>query len=921
MRPTKLIISAFGPYAGEVILDMDELGDKGLYLITGDTGAGKTTIFDAITFALYGEASGITRDVNMFRSKYAEPEVSTNVDMTFLYCGKEYRIKRNPEYERPSKRGDSTTIQKAEAELTLPDGRVITKSKDVNEAIRNIIGIDGNQFTQIAMIAQGEFLKLLLAPTDERKKIFRQIFYTELYKNLQDELKGRSSKLRAEAETLSKSIYQYINGVECDPDNVLSIELVKAKASEMGVTEVVALIEQIIREDSAIQAKTDEAIKAAEKQLEDINKIIGKAAADNKARAELGKAEKALAELSPEMAESNKAFEAEKGRQPERDKLVADIETATKKLPQYDELEEKDKTIKQKQKELEGQNSAKIELAKRVEELSKAHRDMKDELETLKDIEVDKEKLQNKKAALVKIEDELETLKNASADYNKLCVTLAEAQNEYRKASSEAEAAQISYNQKNQAFLDEQAGILASKLADGESCPVCGSVEHPHLAELTGKAPNEAELNKAKKKSEEGQAEAARLSTEAGQLYGQAEAKKTELQTKVIKLLGEKDIDDIDKAINEKSMENATDIEALESELEAIEEKTERKALLVTEIPKKEIEIKDTGDKGAACSEEIAGLTAEKKSLNEMRKQLSKSLLFENKAKAVEAVTALEAKKTAMQKAYEAAEEAFNKCNEKITAYNASIKTLGEQLKDTEIIDIAAEAEKQTALISIKNGLSESAKKVSSRIDRNSDALKNTNSQSANLAEAEEQLKWVKALSDTANGTISGKEKIMLETYIQMTYFDRIIARANSRLMVMTGGQYELKRRLEAESKQGQSGLDLNVIDHYNGTERDVRTLSGGESFKASLSLALGLSDEIQSSSGGVKFDTMFVDEGFGSLDEESLDQAMKTLLGLTEGNRLVGIISHVSELKERIDKQIVVTKEKTGGSRVRIVC
>ena len=189
------------------------------------------------------------------------------------------------------------------------------------------------------------------------------------------------------------------------------------------------------------------------------------------------------------------------------------------------------------------------------------------------------------------------------------------------------------------------------------------------------------------------------------------------------------------------------------------------------------------------------------------------------------------------------------------------------------------------------------------------------------LAETEEKLTWVKALSDTANGTISGKEKIMLETYIQMSYFDRIIARANTRLMVITGGQYELKRRLEAESKQGQSGLDLNVIDHHNGTERDVRTLSGGESFKASLSLALGLSDEIQSSSGGVKLDTMFVDEGFGSLDEESLDQAMKALLSLTEGNRLVGIISHVSEFKEKIDKQIVVTKEKTGGSRVRIVC
>ncbi len=207
-----------------------------------------------------------------------------------------------------------------------------------------------------------------------------------------------------------------------------------------------------------------------------------------------------------------------------------------------------------------------------------------------------------------------------------------------------------------------------------------------------------------------------------------------------------------------------------------------------------------------------------------------------------------------------------------------------------------------------------------SYIASNKSALQKIKLKSGDLDDYEKRYQWVLPLSNTANGKVAGKEKIMLETYIQMTYFDRIISRANTRFMVMSGGQYELKRRKEAEDKKAQSGLDLDIIDHYNGTERSVKTLSGGESFKASLSLALGLSDEIQSIAGGIKLDTMFVDEGFGNLDDDSINQAMNALSGLAEGNRLVGIISHVSELKNRIDKQIVVAKEKSGGSKANII-
>lgn len=295
-------------------------------------------------------------------------------------------------------------------------------------------------------------------------------------------------------------------------------------------------------------------------------------------------------------------------------------------------------------------------------------------------------------------------------------------------------------------------------------------------------------------------------------------------------------------------------------------------------------------------------------------------LSFANKAEAEDEVKSIEKQIEEMKKAYNIAQENFQKSKEEIAGYNSSIEGYKNQLSSGCELDKEKESNKRTDIEAKKNNDDDLLKKVHTRTDKNAQALQNIRDKMTNLDSVEKRYIWMKALSDTANGNISGKEKVMLETYIQMTYFDRVIARANTRFMVMSDGQYELKRRKEAENNKSQSGLDLDVIDHYNGTERSVKTLSGGESFKASLSLALGLSDEIQASAGGVQLDTMFVDEGFGSLDDESLDQAMRALSNLADGNRLVGIISHVGELKNRIDKQIVVTKEKTGGSRANII-
>ena len=317
----------------------------------------------------------------------------------------------------------------------------------------------------------------------------------------------------------------------------------------------------------------------------------------------------------------------------------------------------------------------------------------------------------------------------------------------------------------------------------------------------------------------------------------------------------------------------------------------------------------------------IAALDSDIKNLTGIKQKLLKTLEFETKEKAEACITALSRKRDAIKQALKDAQEAYTSIRSEQDALRGTVDALTVRLKDAEQIDVEAETLRQSELYRDKTDLMQVIARTSSRLDRNTGALRSNRERLETLAKTEQKWTLVRALSNTANGTITGKEKIMLETYIQMFFLDRILLRANTRLMVMSGGQYELIRRTEAGNYRSQSGLELNVIDHYNGTERSVKTLSGGESFKASLSLALGLSDEIQSSAGGIKLDTMFVDEGFGSLDEESLAQAMRALYGLTEGNRLVGIISHVSELKDKIDRQIVVTKQKTGGSRAEIVC
>ena len=536
MRPTKLTISAFGPYAGRQVLDLDKLGTKGIYLVTGDTGAGKTTIFDAITFALYGETSGDIRRSDMLRSKYAADDVPTEVELIFAYGGKEYTVRRNPEYQRPSKRGGGIVTQKADAQLTYPDGNIVTKTKDVTAAVESILGVNRNQFTQIAMIAQGEFLKLLLAPTEDRKKIFRKIFKTELFQELQDRLKSESGKLSQRLEEIKNSIGQYIDGLEIEENEEL---LKNAKDSDILLADLIGKVDDVIASDQAEQDKIEGDIAKIEKRLTQVNVDLGKAEEVERTEVALHEVSSALGEKKERLQLLLAEYEAEQKREPEQSALRQQIALAENELPRYDELDQVRKELDARRDALKAALDQREEQKNLQDKCALLLNDAKEKLEAVKDAGREEAVLEGRLQQAESRLNAVEALGGALKEWESLSKRLEEEQQKYLAAAAKAEKLQQKYQQMNRAFLDEQAGILALALDAGMPCPVCGATEHPSPAAKTADAPSESDLEKAKKKSETAQADAASCSAEASTLGGKVTAKEEELKKKGAELFDE----------------------------------------------------------------------------------------------------------------------------------------------------------------------------------------------------------------------------------------------------------------------------------------------------------------------------------------------------------------------------------------------
>lgn len=1519
MRPVLLTMSAFGPYAGETVIDFEQFGGQGLYLITGDTGAGKTTIFDAIAFALYGEASGEVRRADMFRSKYAKDDVPTYIKFTFDYRGKRYTVKRNPEYMRPKGRGKGYTLQRAEAELIYPkeDKREpVTKAKEVTRAVTELIGLDYRQFTQIAMIAQGDFQKLLLAGTEERIGIFRQIFKTGMYQKLQEQLKAAEKTQWRVYDELKRSMNQYMDGIICDGDHPSAAKMRELQKGNFDgrITEGLELLKQMCEEDEAAVRELNKKTEHLEEQIQKEDQLIGnihkirqqqeKLAANQTqleqqqpehqaAKERLEQAEENAQECGPlalqikeqqdhlllfeqlhqekegqridaqmmekeiqhrqELEDQKRQLEqvihvhteelkslAPAGEEKERlerqkddvrrnknnllqqqnelrqeitkekrtqgqiaaerknaEETATQVQTIREQIQQLtgrdlllaqaeeikNQLDERDSLFKQEQEE---QRAAKKEtdrieaelkeLADRQTSLNQAEEKRRTEQERLKhageaeiryrhqekeaaerlhifqeqlqsiaalkkEAEVQKtayeqlqaqseehqkqlelrktewEVMKNADARLVELEQQKKELAEQKKTHKKLLSEieilgeqqeeLHLAQKSYIEAAKEKERAAVHYRELEQRFLDAQAGMLARRLKEGDACPVCGSTHHPLPAKVPDAVPEKEELEQEKERLDTISAKTERLSAQAGHLAerlaersrmieeladhlfdtesgrvisaGEQAGQQKEQRIKLEAMAAEKQQQlkskekDLQKAFNtaQKDKKRKEELDKILKEQEAkqkefyqllqhksqefaaaggqLEEKSRqwenslaqlqlpeniagntekikvhlqqtaeqcRKQLQQAQADKKRLDelnsqaereelekqqlrqqlsdlqerladlsgqektlqrqifrdkqkageilktavqylcmpqlqeaegqtgriqkvlqeaagqtgriqkaqqpqeaagqtgriqetlqlqhaeepeiaqnmrqlrqlVSDQDQKALAeyiskvnvtdllcmiqayqkklivCLDKITAEIQKRKSLEVQKKEKEDALalkqdflltleteleviknrrsekkkqLFENlcetasdfikdqlsetrpqeadpvrltiaeekllqmaevmerqmegqlthlseqladyqekllrkqqleikipekqeqlqqlareiqktevtlerkktqsqartekidsllkqlgteqKEQAEEKIRMLCERRKALEDQRQEAQQQYTDCRTKIERLSAAVETLKSQLHDA---GEAAAIQEETVL-ERKGRLQQEKLEVRKKRDQkhhafsvNRDIYQKVKTKQEDIAAVEKKYIWMHALSDTANGMLNGKPKIELETYIQMAYFDRILIRANRRLLTMSSGQYELKREEGSSNLKGKAGLELCVIDHYNATQRSVKTLSGGETFEASLSLALGLSDEIQSYAGGIQMDSMFVDEGFGSLDEEALNQAMKALVRLTEGNRLVGVISHVSELKEQIDRKIIVTKsrDRDGG-------
>lgn len=950
MRPEKLTISAFGPYADKTEIDFSRLGEGGLYLITGDTGAGKTTIFDAITFTLYGQASGQVRDSAMFRSKYADTATETFVELEFSYQGKKYQIFRSPEYMAPKKRGTGLTLRKAEAQLTYPDERQpVTKARDVTRAVEELLGLDYEQFTQIAMIAQGDFQKLLLAGTVQRGEIFRQIFHTGLYQQVQQKLKDAARNRYKEYDEMRRSITQYLDGVKFQQAEGTGAgefaELKKVKF-EGKLERSLELLEDFINQGEIRENALFTEEQEVDQKIRTMEKLLHLSSQKQSLEQKETFAEEQLKKLLPELEKATAEAEKYQDTDQKCEKLGLLIREKEEQLKKYQLLEQLKEELDEIGTQLEKSRAQKEANIRQEEQIQKDMEQLKKERSTLENSEVDLQKAMTEKEKRTQRKTELNGLETEIREFRNLYDATKEQQKKYQAACQEEKQQNEYYQQIFHRFLDAQAGLLAQELKNGLPCPVCGSTSHPHPKMLSGGHPVTQEtLDNEKRELDKLVKDSTDQSVKAGKLKERSNA-----AWKQIVLSAEELLEDFQRfrkesrstagqagdfmtvwkqmilMINREKEQCGNLLEESDRKIREARENTKRKKTVEKLLENLQKEKDRIQEKKNFCDREQAGLTmkaAENKKQQQNAAEEIRQIHLETGKEVLE--TEIKEKQQEyrnLKENHKKAKETFERFQAEKERITSTIKTLREQQKEIGEIheeEIRAQYTKSTAQ---KAELTEKRKELFSIQSGNREIFQKVQKQKEEMTAAEKEYVWIKNLSDTANGNLNGKAKIELETYIQMSYFDRILRRANVRLMTMSSGQYELKRQEQSENRKEKAGLDLNVIDHYNGTERSVKTLSGGETFQASLSLALGLSDEIQASAGGIRLDSMFVDEGFGSLDEEALSQAVKALSGLADGHRMVGIISHVAELKERIENKIIVTKQCSGkgvGSSIRI--
>lgn len=913
MRPLKLTISAFASYSGRVELDMEQLGTNGIYLITGDTGAGKTTIFDAISFALFGEPSGNMRNANALRSEYAPMDTPTFVELSFQYREEIYTVKRNPVYMRKALRGEGVTQQNADATLTLPDEKLITGVRNVDVKIEEILGINRSQFCQIAMIAQGDFMKILHQDTAGRGEIFRKIFQTENYKKLQEKIKELTKEASENCTLLKNSVNQYIDGFSYPPsypsDSLfnlnsidkfleLSCEIMRADENEKEL-----LSKELETLDNTITDLSNR-VQQVEKQCD----ILKNLEASKNLMANDRASEKSLRSLLEEEKLKVPAIEEDRKRCAEWEQELNLHDEYKKK---WDETVAKQNFINETKTRCENGTLVVERTTAELEELRK-------ELQSLENVEAEKVKIESDIQINNSFIAQLTKLNSDIINQKALESSLASQRKRYLDLQNIADDLQGRFATLNRIFLQEQAGIMAENLLPEQPCPVCGSLSHPFLAQKTENAPTEAQLKEAEIAAQNAQQKAVEASQKANEMSGNCEAQKRILQENLLAIFPNYSPENEAKLLEDKMLELQNAANSLNNTLADLNQRIARKGKVIKDIDAETQNIEKYQNALTDFSQKLTIAQTELSGLQTQLEELKQKMKFDSKNEVQQEIAAVTQRIKQHEKVLKDNTEKLQDVETRIAKNEGIVNALSQQIIPDLSLDIEQEKLKLEQAKNAKIEKQERKEKVSARLQNNSAVLQNVDKKRAEAQAAEATLTWLQTLSNTANGKLQGRDKISLETFIQMTYFEKIIRHANKRLEQMSGGQYRLVRA-RTEGGNAQVGLDLNVHDTYSGKERSVKTLSGGESFMAALSLALGLSDEIQTSAGGVQIDTTFVDEGFGSLDDEALQLALRTLQNLAQNNHLIGIISHVNALKN-IEKKIVVTKTATQGSVAKIL-
>ncbi|WP_455536000.1 AAA family ATPase [Roseburia inulinivorans] len=927
MKPLKLTMSAFGSYAGKNVIDFTGQ-QQGIFLITGDTGAGKTTIFDAITYALYNQTSGGERNGNMMRSQYAQPETETYVELEFLYRGQTYRVRRNPDYKiTKTLKNGRIREQKVphSVELTLPDGTVFPEKKNATDAkIIEILGLTADQFSQIVMIAQGDFLKLLYTKSDERKMIFSKLFRTDIYWKIQENLRRKSMEMDERIQENDRAFEQEKSRIILLPES-----------EELPLDELVERLRERLKD-----ALKEQNLRRA--NVEELNKKITKYEEINKLFVSLEKIRQTGKELEARQAESKErrqqienALKADKVLVAEQQNLrqQQEVEQSAQAIAKMTETlannQEMFETLKTQQQEAEAkQKREAADIQKKMlaleqsfpsyEALQNARSEEQQAKKVWEDLgKTSEESFHKKKAGIAALKEQQKQQEQV----------VEQTKKNWEQTSLSASESAKHYEHMYEAFLKEQAGILAENLSAGCPCPVCGSTVHPDPAKLSDHAVTELEVEQAKKTR-------AAAEEKRDMAYAAFEAEKTEKQ-KLAQAVEKEEADfvlaqTIAKQQRKEAEQNYVSLQkiaeqireklvypslaeakkqyaAMQKALEAAEQEIERKRQKVSELAEAMNTLK-----GQKLAEEENQKTAKKlaaKTEKEYAKLLEKSGFVSEETYHLAILPERSRSKLEREEKEYESQCLRQQSEQKLLEKQVSGKTY----TDTTELNEQLKAEKQALKEAEKTYM-----ELHTAYENDRSVLQNcaVYLEKGKKLESEDQV--IKSLSKTANGRLSGSAKIDFETYIQRQYFKQIIHEANKRLLTMSNHQFILKLKEEANTgRKTNEGLDLSVYSLVTDSERDVKTLSGGESFLAALAMALGLSDIVERSAGAIHPDMMFIDEGFGSLDAQSRQQAIEVLAELAGDSRMVGIISHVTELKEQIDRKLVVSRTDKGSRAV----